>query len=148
MNRRKMLEHRLGCLRSMPAAALRREWRYQFGEAAPKVSSNLLRLALGYTMQEKAFGKLSAAHAKFLEGGAPKPEASIRLKPGTRLVREWNGRMHSVLVREDGFEFDGKLYPTLSAVAVRITGAHWSGPRFFGLKRRPLPPRKKALSDA
>jgi hypothetical protein len=55
------------------------------------------------------------------------------LRPGTRLVREWNGRTHVVDVSEDGFVFDGKTYRSLSAIAKRITGAHWSGPRFFGL---------------
>ena len=59
--------------------------------------------------------------------------ASASLKPGTRLVREWNGRTHVVDVSEDGFVFDGKTYASLSAIAKRITGAHWSGPRFFGL---------------
>ena len=54
-------------------------------------------------------------------------------RPGTRLVREWNGRTHVVDVIEDGFVFDGKTYRSLSAIAKRITGAHWSGPRFFGL---------------
>jgi hypothetical protein len=53
--------------------------------------------------------------------------------PGTRLMREWNGRMHVVDVTADGILFDGKLYRSLTAVAKRITGAHWSGPRFFGL---------------
>ena len=59
--------------------------------------------------------------------------ASASLKPGTRLVREWNGRTHVVDVSEDGFIFDSKTYGSLSAIAKRITGAHWSGPRFFGL---------------
>jgi hypothetical protein len=71
----------------------------------------------------------------------PKPVASnsitvvtsASLKPGTRLVREWNGRTHVVDVSEDGFVFDGKTYTSLSAIAKRITGAHWSGARFFGL---------------
>lgn len=55
------------------------------------------------------------------------------LLPGTRLLREWNGRQHFVDVVDDGFLFDGKAYRSLSAIARRITGAHWSGPRFFGL---------------
>ena len=55
------------------------------------------------------------------------------LRPGTRLVREWNGRSHVIDVGEEGFVFDGKTYRSLSAIAKRITGAHWSGPRFFGL---------------
>ncbi len=53
--------------------------------------------------------------------------------PGTRLMREWNGRMHVIDITEDGILFDGKLYRSLTAVARRITGTHWSGPRFFGL---------------
>jgi hypothetical protein len=61
------------------------------------------------------------------------PLAQQLPRPGTRLVREWNGRSHFVDVSEDGFVFDGKTYRSLSAIAKRITGAHWSGPRFFGL---------------
>jgi hypothetical protein len=62
-----------------------------------------------------------------------RPVAKTLVRPGTRLVREWNGRTHFVDVAEDGFVFDGKTYRSLSAIAKRITGAHWSGPRFFGL---------------
>jgi hypothetical protein len=58
---------------------------------------------------------------------------AIPVRPGTRLMREWNGRMHLVDVTDNGFVFDGKTYRSLSAIARRITGAHWSGPRFFGL---------------
>ena len=56
-----------------------------------------------------------------------------RLKPGARLVREWRGQSHTVIVLEDGFEWQGKRWRSLSAIAREITGAHWSGPRFFGL---------------
>jgi hypothetical protein len=55
------------------------------------------------------------------------------LKPGARLVREWRGRTHTVTVTEDGFEYAGENYPSLTKIAKKITGAHWSGPRFFGL---------------
>lgn len=147
MRRIGKVEGRLESLCRMPAAELRQEWQDQFSEAAPAVSSNLLRLALGHALQEQAFGKLGAVQAKYLQGGVPAPEPTIQLKPGTRLVREWNGRMYTVLVREGGFEFDGKLYSTLSAIAERITGAHWSGPRFFGLKRRSAPPIKRAVAN-
>ncbi len=66
---------------------------------------------------------------------APTLSPPLRAQPaaGTRLVREWNGRMHVVEVTENGFVWDGKSYRSLSAIARRITGAHWSGPRFFGL---------------
>jgi len=56
------------------------------------------------------------------------------LKPGTRLLREWGGKTHTVIVLDDGFEYDGERYPSLTQIARRITAAHWSGPRFFGLK--------------
>ena len=61
------------------------------------------------------------------------PPTRVPLCPGTRLLREWNGRQHFVEVVDKGFVFDGKTYRSLSAIARRITGAHWSGPRFFGL---------------
>ncbi len=61
------------------------------------------------------------------------PSPSLSLKPGARLVREWHGRTHTVTVTEDGFEYGGVSYPTLTNIAKKITGAHWSGPRFFGV---------------
>lgn len=64
----------------------------------------------------------------------------IRLKPGTRLMPQWKGRMHAVLVTKEGFQFDGRTWTSLSAIAERITGSHWSGPRFFGLRRTSAPP--------
>jgi hypothetical protein len=57
-------------------------------------------------------------------------------KTGTTLVRQWRGHAHAVLVRKDGFEYDGQHYRSLTVIAERITGAHWSGPRFFGLTKR------------
>ena len=65
--------------------------------------------------------------------GSIKPAPA--LSPGNQLVREWNGRIYRVLVLDDGFELDGRRYRSLSAVARHITGAAWSGPRFFGLKK-------------
>ena len=59
------------------------------------------------------------------------------LKTGTTLVRQWRGHAHTVVVREDGFEYQGERYRSLTVIAERITGAHWSGPRFFGLTKRP-----------
>ena len=60
----------------------------------------------------------------------------LSLRPGTRLVREWRGRTHTVVVTEDGFEYASKTFPSLTKIAHAITGAHWSGPRFFGLIRK------------
>jgi hypothetical protein len=61
------------------------------------------------------------------------PDPGLNLKPGARLVREWHGRTHTVTVTEDGFECAGTTYPSLTKIAKKITGAHWSSPRFFGL---------------
>jgi hypothetical protein len=64
-----------------------------------------------------------------------RPDPGLSLKPGARLVREWHGRTHTVTVTEDGFEYGGMSYSSLTKVARKITDAHWSGPRFFGLVR-------------
>lgn len=81
--------------------------------------------------------KLKALTVK--KGGALSAGPVIRMKPGSRLVREWRGKTHDVLVLEDGFEWNGERRRSLSAIAREITGTHWSGPRFFGLKPRPMP---------
>ncbi len=72
---------------------------------------------------------------------------AIRLKPGLRLVREWRGETHTVLVLEDGFEWNGQRRCSLSAIAREITGTRWSGPLFFGLKPRPMPFSGEARAD-
>ena len=78
-----------------------------------------------------------AAVAKALRpckaGGAAAGKPALRLKPGARLMREWNGTTHLVEMHEDGLHWQGQVYKSLSAIARQITGAHWSGPRFFGL---------------
>ncbi len=74
-----------------------------------------------------------------------------RLKPGAKLVREWRGATHTVIVIEDGFEWNGRHGRSLSAIAREITGVHWSGPRFFGLNRKagqPSDTRAKEVADA
>jgi hypothetical protein len=104
-----------------------------------------MRRAIAYRIQEKAFGGLNAASERRLKKHGIQIETSgqVRLdprpavRPGVRLVREWNGRTYTVTVTEDGFEYGGKLYRSLTKVARVITGAHWSGPRFFGLNGTP-----------
>lgn len=126
-------------------------WRRQFGHQPPKyVSVQFMRRALAFEAQVKAHGGHSPAVRRALErtlkgdrkpngrgrdGSAPASSATTPpvLRRGTHLVREWNGRSYQVEVLEDGFRMDGKQYRSLSAVARKITGAHWSGPRFFGL---------------
>lgn len=91
--------------------------------------------ALNAMVKEKERVSASQGRVATADGQACRPTPAT-LKPGTCLVREWNGRPYRVEVKESGFEMDGRHYASLSAVANRITGGTWSGPRFFGLARR------------
>lgn len=122
---------------------LRDEWRRLHRAQPPmRLSRDLLRRGITYKLQERPLGGLSKATLRKLESinaksDADKPPAvPVSLKPGTRLVREWRGVTHSVLVHAGGFEWNGERFGSLSLIAEKITGAHWSGPRFFGLRRR------------
>ena len=126
---------------------LRGEWRRLHRMPPPmRLSRDLLVRGITYKLQERAYGGLSTATARKLEQagadsqsrGAAKPVQPISLRPGTRLVREWRGVTHMVLIHADGVEWRGQQYRSLSLVARKITGARWSGPRFFGLRRRQL----------
>ncbi|MDE2435524.1 MAG: DUF2924 domain-containing protein [Sphingomonadales bacterium] len=93
-----------------------------------------------YERQERKFGGLPLVVRRQLESVSADQttamaEPPLKLKPGTRLVREWNGTIYTVLVTADGFDFAGKSWRSLSMIARHITGAQWSGPRFFGLRR-------------
>ena len=78
--------------------------------------------------------KISGAEPEVSPGAGRRVAPRVSVKPGTRLVREWNGQTHTVLVHPEGVEWRGRRYRSLSVVAREITGAHWSGPRFFGLR--------------
>ena len=105
-------------------------------KSASRRSLRFLRKALIFEQQCKEQGGHSAAIRRQLRGGSgPKPETDQTLSPDTQLIREWNGRVYRVKVTADGFEMDDQIHSSLSAVAKRITGAEWSGPRFFGLKK-------------
>jgi hypothetical protein len=105
------------------------------------LSRDLLLRGITYKIQERASGGLSKSVLRKLTGAGPDATSDdhrrvtprTTVKPGTRLVREWNGQTHTVLVHADGVEWRDKRYRSLSVVAREITGAHWSGPRFFGL---------------
>lgn len=114
----------------MQRVPLKQEWERVYNEPAPNLSADLLRLGIAYRLQEKALGRLSRASASELHAGrAGRPV----IKSGTRFVRSWNGRTVSVEAQNGGFVFEARVYPSLSAIAREVTGAHWSGPRFFGL---------------
>ena len=107
------------------------------------MSRDLLIRSLAYELQQRALGSPNRALLRRLQTLAAASEkstlsceAGVVLKAGTTLVRQWRGRTHTILVHEDGFEYEGERYRSLTVIAERITGAHWSGPRFFGVTRR------------
>src|SRR6202047_5065808 len=137
----------LARLSALTIFELRGEWRRLHRMPPPmRLSRDLLVRGITYKLQERAYGGVSAATARKLEeAGAGlrnrnsiTPAPPISLRPGTRLVREWRGVTHTVLIHADGIEWRGQRYRSLSVVAREITGARWSGPRFFGPRRRQL----------
>ncbi len=139
---------KLAALSDMSHANLRAEWRRLFRSHPPRhIRGDLLVLAIAWKIQENAHGGLTAAEIRRLTRiaddlkahGRPSNDTAIRVKPGLKLVREWRGETHDVLVLENGFEWNGQCWRSLSAIAREITGTPWSGPRFFGLQRKAEP---------
>lgn len=136
-------------LDGMTPAQLRAEWRTCWRRPAPAIGPDLLRRDIAWKRQSRVHGdlplhvrrELDAVLKRLSEGRAAVPDDRISLKPGTRLVREWRGTMHQVVVLESGYEHEGRHYANLTQVASAITGVHWSGPRFFDLKSRKAPQR-------
>ena len=135
-------EREIALLAELPHRDLAVRWQTLHDAPAPKgISRKLLLLAIAYRIQAGAHGDIDAKTDRYLQAVAvgapeatpPRIAATPTLKPGMRLMREWNGRTHVVDVIEDGFRWNGQTYASLSAVARTITGAHWSSPRFFGL---------------
>jgi len=129
-------------LSSFNTGALKHKYLELYGVKSPKrLSREFLMQAIAYKLQENTVGGMSRAHKRKLSALVQKFEneedISLPVKPlyksGTRLIREWQGVSHSVTVMEKGFEYEGKQYNSLSAIAREITGARWSGPRFFGV---------------
>jgi hypothetical protein len=122
-------------------AELRGEWQRLYGNDAPRISRDLLVLGIAYRRQEIKHGGLGKATVRKLRTlagslratGRIGPTPALKLKPGARLVRTWGSRTHTVTVTEEGFLYGGATYPSLTTIARKITGARWSGPRFFGL---------------
>ena len=126
-------------------AELSAEWQRLYRAEPPaRLGRDLLVAAIAYRLQEQAMGGLRPESQRRLRhiaeqvgrGGEPMISAAPRLKPGTRLLREWQGRTHEVLVSDDGFVWQQARYRSLSQIARAITGTSWSGPVFFGLKPR------------
>ena len=118
------------------------QWRRHYRSEPPRYASvEFMRQAIAYAIQERELGGLPASAQRELlaiaKGTQPAGTSSkIKIKPGTKLLREWDGKTHEVLVTDKGFVWNGATYGSLSAVAMAITGAKWSGQRFFGLLKK------------
>jgi hypothetical protein len=137
------LEKDLAALETMPESDMRSRWQELHRTSAPNVPPSLLRPLLAQALQEKRHGSLLKLVRRELmrlaaegKGGGGVPAPMPRLSPGARLVREWNEQTVQVDVIEDGFQYAGRRWNSLSEIARHVTGTHWSGPRFFGLVKR------------
>lgn len=138
------LNQQLAELKAMSPARLRSLWRDTFKTRAPDIAPDLLRRGIANRLQERVHGSLTGATKREIDRLRKRVERTgkaghmhaISLKTGTRLVRSWKNKTYHVLVCDAGFEFEGRQYASLSHIAREITGAHWSGPRFFGLRKR------------
>jgi len=148
---------KLCVLDQMDGPALRAEWRRLYRAHPPRgVRRDLLLLGVAWKIQELAYGGLSAATkrrladlAEILERDGDVTRGRVaRLRPGARLVREWRGETHTVIVGEDGFEWRDRHWRSLSAIARAITDGHWSGPRFFGLKEAQRASTEDSVTEA
>jgi hypothetical protein len=135
----------LAALKSAPTVALKQKWRDLFGREAPLYNRRFLESRLAYRIQELAYGGLKPETIERLEALADESEGKAGRRPntvqnrpiaGTRLVREWKGVEHCVTVRDEDFEYLGRPYRSLSAIARAITGTRWNGLVFFGLKNQ------------
>lgn len=143
------LEAKLMAIETLDLPELRAEWRRLYRKPPPhRLSRDLLTRGIAYKIQEAVHGGLSKPTLRRLRilsdqsasGAKGKLERQATFKTGTKLLREWNGTTHEVEVLSDGFEWRGQTYASLSKIAEAITGAHWSGPRFFGLRMRSQSP--------
>jgi hypothetical protein len=135
-------------LETLSMEQLREQWRTLFGSEPPAYSSSFIKKRLAYRLQEIAFGGLSEEAKEKMKtileengydelGGKRVKKSSIKSNLpiiGTRLIREWNDKRYEVTVVKEGFEFAGRKYRSLTAITKAITGTHWNGPAFFGLR--------------
>ena len=152
-NRHAVNKEALSRLLTLDIGELRQQWRGLYKTQAPRhFSRELLVRAVAYRIQELARGglrpepqrQLRRIALQFKEPGGTTIRARAELKPGTRLMREWQGRTYEVLALDDGFSWQGTRYRSLSAIARQITGTAWSGPLFFGLKPNRSTPRRSS----
>jgi hypothetical protein len=140
------LEIEIELLPDLSLLELRHRWKALFGHPAPKsLRRPFLARAVAYQMQVEAYGGLSDATKRRLReianavrnGDANAIPGINRIKPGTQMIRQWQNTTHTVTALAEGFEWNGRTYKSLSAVANAITGTNWNGFSFFGIKRAP-----------
>jgi hypothetical protein len=137
---------RLAALKAMSVNELKTEWQAMFDAPAPNNSRTFLEGRLAYRIQELIYGGPDKQTRRLLDLLADEVEGTLKRKAqiadprnpvvGTKLIREWDGVAHTVTVLKEGFEWGGKRYKSLSAVARAVTGTRWNGYRFFGLRER------------
>jgi hypothetical protein len=138
------LSRDLAALPGLPLDELKERWQALYGSPPPaRLGRALMMRGIAYRLQEQALGGLRPARrrrlahaAEEIGAGRAPSRAPTAIKPGTRLLREWQGVVHEVIVLEDGVQYRGETWKSLSAVAREITGTRWSGPLFFGLRER------------
>lgn len=135
------IEERVAAVGALSPTDLRSAWRLEYGSDPPAVPSSLLARKLTYDMQRRAMGGAARRIERQLDkagesdGRLSKQGVKTQLRPGAQILREWGERTHRVDVRDDGgFVYEGRAYSSLSKIARIITGARWSGPRFFGVR--------------
>lgn len=135
------IEQRLAAIAKMTADGLKAEWRRVYKDVPPAgYTSDLLRLGLAYKAQDGTHGSLPVHVARAIDRRLRTPSESRSsaptLSPGTRLVRDWHGESYHVLVTDTGYIYRDRQFRSLTTIARQITGARWSGPKFFGLVDR------------
>ncbi len=138
------LAEELNALSTMSKVQLRDRWNRNYKSPAPDISSTLLALAIAHRLQARHSADVPPTYLREIRrlgdildrDGSLTSEPMATIKLGTSLVRSWHGKTHQVLITDRGYVYKGQTYRSLSHIAREITGAHWSGPRFFGLKRR------------
>ena len=134
------LEDQLAELDAMAKGDLRDRWAKLTGRPVPQVSAKLLRLALAYEIQAKALGSLSRKTRQRLDQVAAAKTETKDFRPGMRLAREFGGKVHVITIGDSGeILWNEREWRSLSEVARAITGTRWSGPAFFGLRRKRTP---------
>jgi hypothetical protein len=130
------VDAKLAALENMSLADLEDQWRRITRSPAPKISPSLMRLALAWEIQERAYGGMPREVTRELHQIAAGKTVTCKLRPGMRLTREWRGQSHVVMIGEDrSIIWADRTWRSLSQIAKVITGTHWSGPAFFGLRK-------------